>query len=90
MNGASFETNGRVVIDMSLDCDGWGLTYFPSVVRKLEGRVNLADNDIKNIDYLEEADNLYLRRNQHLTSMKSLRAVGLLDAGNTRLTNLGS
>lgn len=74
-----FENSGRVVLNgdyISTDTDS---SYFPSIFRKVNGKLHLAGSSIQELDYLEEVDTLVLSENPQLDSIARLKKVsGLL------------
>jgi hypothetical protein len=88
----SFEDSGRVVIEGDLDLRDQSLDYFSSLVKTVEGDLDLTGNKFVQIDYLEEVGRWLSAENLNdLSSMRSLRKVGgALIIQGTRLTSLDS
>lgn len=74
-----FEESGRVVLDGSLDLSNnrSDKSYFPAVIRKINGRLILTRNtQIKQIDYLEEVGGSLTMTGSRLESFARLKKVG--------------
>jgi hypothetical protein len=86
-----FEQNGRVVVEGDLSVVGPHISYFPGLIRKVEGDLFISQTKIEHLDYLEEAENIYFRLSDGVISLKNLRLVkGDCEIKQTRIKTLPS
>jgi hypothetical protein len=82
-----FEPGGRVVVDGDLIVE-FHQGVFPSVIRKVNGKLEIVRDGIKSIDHLEEVGGpLVLNGIKSIESMASLKEVGEISLIGTRITS---
>jgi hypothetical protein len=72
---ASFDKDGRVMIDASLVLRDIDRDYVPSLIKKITGKLDLEATKIQSLDYLEEVGSLSARRVKSLSSLRRLKKV---------------
>lgn len=97
MKHVIFEPSGRVVYNTNLPVDFMGkrtipvVTYFPSVIRRAEGFLQLKGTKITNLDWLEEVtQDMDMEGLSTLQSAARLRKVGRLSIRRTNISHLDS
>lgn len=84
----AFLDSGRVVLKNGINLYNLQVSYFPSVVQKVDGVLHLEKTNIKRIDYLEETG-LIIATDTGITSAQRLRIVhGAADLARTQITSL--
>jgi hypothetical protein len=85
-----FEDDGRVVVDTDLNLQQVNrLSYFPSLIRKVEGSLLISDPDFEHLDFIEEVGSLYLKNAKKIKSLNRLRkATNTIDIAQTSIESL--
>lgn len=78
INRVEFERSGRVVIAGDLNLENLeGLSYFPSLIRKIGGSLLINDPDFEHLDFLEEVEgSLILKNAEKIKTLDRLTRAG--------------
>jgi hypothetical protein len=68
-------SDGRVVVNGGLKLEGRDIDYFPSIIKRVSGELNIQRTKLQNLDHLEEAGTIKAAGLETLQSMNSLTSV---------------
>lgn len=81
--------NGRIIIEGDLDVTNPAYRYFPSVIQRVEGKLNIGQNSIQRMDFLEEVGTLDASGSE-LKSLDRLTRAGDIQLQDSKIEHLPS